>query len=264
MISPVIAKSSSTSSSVSKKYESIVPSASYEWEAYFTEDQSYSIEKYQSIIPTGIIDRPVELTEQLFILGIERIDLPKLPNGKPVKWWFLVQQFSCKSCIFLSKLDVTDRTRKCLNPRVTQDAFSLYIANEEKCPEWYVGIDSDRLLQEKLWGYNEQAYLVAGLTKTGISSPNFGLNVPAIGGAEAYKFTLALAESADFYNACIYYYLQAYYLKQSGHNIDNSVIVEDPTLFLPEIIGENFVTDSTISTDINYKDKKNLEKQNVR
>ena len=249
MASPIIAvKKLSFETSHFGLYKNIVSNMNDQWLSYFSDDKSYLIEKYQSIIPTTITERPEELTDQLIILGIERIDLPKLPNGKPVKWWFLVQQYSCKSCIFFSELQQPDRTRKCKNPKVTDDAFTLTVENKQKCDEWFVGIDETRINQEKSWGFNEHTYMMAGLIKMGLASENYGKNLPAIGNVEAYMFNLALAEAADMSNSYIFYYLQAYFIKQAGFSIDNAMIIKNPVDFLPEIFGEPFIPQDQLTS----------------
>lgn len=247
MASPIIAaKKLSIEKNNFGLYKNIVQNMDIQWLSYFSDDKSYLVEKYQSIIPTTIIERPDELVDQLIVLGVERIDLPKLPNGKPIKWWFIVQQYTCKSCIFFSEMQQPDRTRTCKNPKVTSDAFGLAIENKQKCDEWFVGIDEARINQEKSWGFNEHAYMMAGLIKMGLASENYGKNLPAIGEVEAYSFNLALAEAADMHNSYVFYYLQAYFIKQAGFSIDNSMIIKDPTDVLPEIFGEPFVPDNQL------------------
>ena len=83
--------------------------------------------------------------------------------------------------------------------------------------------------------------MMAGLIKMGLASENYGKNLPAIGNVEAYMFNLALAEAADMYNSYIFYYLQAYFIKQAGFSIDNAMIIKNPVDFLPEIFGEPFI-----------------------
>lgn len=243
------------------KYKNIIKNSNEKWAAYFENDKSYKIETYQSILPTSIYGRPESLTKELFVLGVERVDLPKLPNGQHVKWWFIVQKGSCKSCIFLSGISAQDTERKCLNPRVSKNNYEKFSSNEDNCPEWFVGINKDRLEQEKNWGYTGNLFLLAGLVEIGMASRTWGQNIPAIGKCEAYKFTFSLAEAVDIYNSVIFYYLQAYFVKQAGFLIDDSMVILDPIPFLPEIIGDPFINEDELSPDLQKDTNNTLKNQ---
>lgn len=213
-----------------------------EWKRTLIANGAKKIEPYQSIIPSNILSRPPEVMDYLVILGIDRVDLPRLPNGKHLRWWYLVQLKTCRSCIFLSKKDDSLLKVSCLNPKMSKEDFFYHSASLGICSEWFVGYDDDRIADQKKSGYMESSYLWAAFESLGMCNKPESFSLPAIGNVEIFKYTAELARFADIHNQKIYYHLQLYYNRQAGHNIDDYENKEEPLLDLPIVKGQNFDT----------------------
>jgi len=218
-----------------------------EWKRTIIADGSKKMEPYQSIIPSNILSRPAKVMDYLVLMGIERVDLPRLPNGKHLTWWYLVQLKTCRSCIFLSKKDSSLLKISCLNPKMSKEDFFHHSSSLGICPEWFVGYDDDRIADQKKSGYMESSYLWAAFESLGMCNKPSNFSLPAIGNVEIFKYNAELGRFADIHNQKIYYHLQLYYSRQAGHNIDEHESKEEPLLDLPIVKGQKFDTNTVQS-----------------
>ncbi len=203
-----------------------------DWEKYFINDIEKKINRYNSIIPSDIIFRTSEVLDHAALMRVERVDLPRLPSGKPSEWWYFVQFQTCKSCIFLTVSDDTMSEKKCQHPKITKESFPKYFENQRLCPYWNAGFDDQRLQFEKNRGFSENQFVWSAFVKLGISTLPSSVALPAVGQVEVFSCSSEIANAADYHNALVYYYLQLYYLKQSGYVINQTKF---PTLTLDHL-----------------------------
>jgi len=217
------------------------------WSKFFTDDLSRKLESYKSSLPENILSRPEQVLAMMACLGVERVDLPKLPNGQPVKWWYFVQFKNCSICLYFSKKDTSPTKRSCQNPKVSKDDFFVYSSSLDICPHWRAGYDNEVIEEKQSAGSNEALYIWASLIALGIcDKPNNQL-LPLVGIPQIFRATPEVLHAADLYNQNIYDYLQLYYLKQAGYRIDNHEFDQLPLVNLPIMKAENFDTNAVQS-----------------
>lgn len=203
-----------------------------DWEKFFINDIEKKINRYTSIIPSDVIFRTAEILDHAVLMRVERVDLPRLPSGKPSEWWYFVQFQTCRSCIFLAVADETMAEKRCQHPRITEESFSKHFENQRLCPYWSAGFDDQKLQLEKNRGFSENQFVWAAFVKLGISTLPSTVSLPAVGQVEVFSCSSEIANAADYHNALVYYYLQLYYLKQSGYIINQTTF---PTLTLDHL-----------------------------
>ena len=210
------------------------------WSKFFAQNFENKIEPYTSMIPPALSGRTNDVLDNLTLLKVERIDLPKMPDGLPIIWWYIVQMKTCFSCVFFSGVRKSFPERICQNPKIAEKKFQLYSHNQSVCPEWFAGFDSSRISQENSFGFDENKYVSAAFVALGlIDQPNDHAS-PVVGNVELFQFSLDIAQAADIHNSMIFYYLQTYYLEQAGHVIDKKNVEYDIEKSVPVINAEQF------------------------
>lgn len=213
-----------------------------DWTKFFMDDLSKKLEPYHSSIPQNILSRPEHVHDMMASLGVERVDLPKMPNGKHIVWWYFLQFKSCIGCIYLSEKNKEPLKRKCLNPKITKPQFLIYASSMDTCPHWRAGYDENLIEEQKAMGSSESAYIWASLVALGICDKPSHLLLPMVGIPQILRATPEVIHATELHNKIIYNYLQLYYLKQAGHKIDDEDISSAPLENLPVIKAENFDT----------------------
>lgn len=214
-----------------------------DWAKFFMDDLSKKLEPYRSPLPQNILSRPEQVIDMMACLGVERVDLPKMPNGKHVVWWYFLQFKSCIGCIYLSEKNSKDPLkRKCLNPKIKNFQFLVYASSMDTCPHWRAGYDENLIEEQKSMGMNESAYIWASLVALGICDKPSHLLLPMVGIPQILRATPEVIHATDLHNKIIYNYLQLYYLNQAGHKIDDEDMSSMPLENLPVIKAENFDT----------------------
>jgi len=212
------------------------------WEKFLESDLPIRLEEYQSIIPSNIISRPDSLLKYLCVVGIERMDLPKLPNGEHSKWWYIIQFKSCRSCVFFSHKIKDFPNRKCHNPKIHDRQFEIFSKSLNPCPFWSAGFDEKRIDQDKDQGFMENHYVLAAFIQMGLMQKPKEIVIPLIGTAEMYCFTPEIAQAADIHNYMMFSYLQMHFLMKAGQDVEK----EDMELInfdeLPVIKAQKFDT----------------------
>jgi hypothetical protein len=222
----------------------IDPSDKDDWEKYFINDIEKKIDRYSSIIPSDIVFRASEVLDHAALLRVERIDLPRLPSGKPSEWWYFVQFKTCTSCIFLTVSDPSMKNKVCQHPKINKTEFAKHFENQKLCPYWNASFDANRLQQEKTRGFSENLFVWAAFVKLGISSNPVSVTLPAIGEVESFSCSSEIANAADYHNSLVYYYLQLYYLKQSGYIVNEKKFPHLTLDYLPTIKAQKYDTSS--------------------
>lgn len=210
------------------------------WAKFFAQNFENKIESYSSMIPPAIRGRSFDVLENLTLLKVERIDLPKMPNGSPIIWWYVVQMKTCFSCVFLSAIRKSFPERICQNPKISEKKFEIHYHNQLICPEWFAGFDASRISQENSFGFDENKYVYAAFVSLGLIDQADAHSNPAVGNVELFYFSPDIAQAADIHNSMIFYYLQTYYLEQAGHVIDKENVEYDIEKSLPVINAEQF------------------------
>lgn len=220
------------------------------WAKFFAQNFENKIEPYSSMIPPAIRGRSSDVLENLTLLRVERIDLPKMPNGSSIIWWYIVQMKTCFSCVFLSAVRKSFPERICQNPKISEKKFEIHYHNQSVCSEWFAGFDSSRISQENSFGFDENKYVYAAFVALGLIDDSGEHVNPAIGSAELFYFSPDIAQAADIHNSMVFYYLQTYYLEQAGHVIDKENVEYDMEKALPVINAEPFDLGSITSKGI--------------
>ncbi|NBV35883.1 MAG: hypothetical protein EBR94_01260 [Bacteroidetes bacterium] len=214
-----------------------------DWSKFFIDDLSKKLKQYKSTIPQNILSRPEQVREMMACLGVQRVDLPKMPNGNHVTWWYFLQFKSCLSCVYLSKKDASyPLKRKCLNPKIQFPEFIVYSSSLDTCTHWRAGYDDERIEEQKSMGMNESSFIWASLVALGISEKPTTLLLPMVGIPQIFRATPEVIHATEIHNSIIYDYLQLYYLKQAGYKIDDEEFQSAPLENLPIIKAENFDT----------------------
>lgn len=219
-----------------------------DWSKFFTDDLSKKLQQYKSAIPQNILSRPEQVKNMMACLGVQRVDLPKMPNGNYVTWWYFLQFKSCLGCVHLSKKDSSHPLkRKCLNPKINLSEFIIYSSSLDTCPHWRAGYDDERIEEQQSMGMNESAFIWASLVALGISEKPTTLLLPMVGIPQILRATPEVIHATELHNNIIYDYLQLYYLRQAGHKIDDEEFQGTPLENLPIIKAENFDTNAVQS-----------------
>ena len=211
-------------------------------EHYINDDKSALIEKYSSMIPVNIMNRSKDSSNYTVLLGIERLDLPKLTSGDAVVWWYCIQLKTCKTCVFLSEKQKEFPYQMCNNPKISIRLFEIISRSMSTCDEWHAGFSEERIESERSMGYSENLYVLAALIKMGLRDMPKNISIPAIGTVKMLQFSIELAAAADIHNAIIHEYIQLCVLKRSGHDIDDEYFSIVSKRELPLIQGDKFNT----------------------
>jgi hypothetical protein len=209
---------------------------------YEENHKSGEMEQYISMIPANIMSRSPEVLEYAALLGIERVDIPKMPSGEVTKWWYLIQLKTCKTCVFLSQKIPQFPYRDCSNPKVSPLYFDIVSRSLSLCDLWQAGFDEDRIDDEIESGYAENKYVLAAMIKMGLTDTPKDIAVPTVGGVEMLKFNLELASAADIYNSIVFAYVQAATMIRSGHPVDEDYLSQISKKSLPVVQGDKFNT----------------------
>ena len=209
---------------------------------YEENHKSGEMEQYISMIPANMMSRSAEVLEYAAILGVERVDIPKMPSGEVTKWWYLIQMKTCKTCVFLSQKIPQFPYRDCSNPKVSPLYFDIVSRSLSLCDLWHAGFDEERIDDEIESGYAENKYVLAAMIKMGLTDTPKDIAVPAVGGVEMLKFNLELASAADIHNSIVFSYVQAATMIRSGHPVDEDYLSQISKKSLPVVQGDKFNT----------------------
>jgi len=209
---------------------------------FISDDKSNLIERYTSMIPANILNRSVDASSNSVLLGIERIDLPKMISGDAVTWWYFIQLKTCKTCVFLSEKQRQFPYQSCNNPKISMRLFEIVSRSMSTCDEWRAGFASERVEQEREEGYAENLYILAALIKMGLRDMPKDIAVPSVGKVKMLQFSIELAAAADIHNSIIHEYVQLCALKRAGHVVDPEYFTASSTKVLPRVQGDSFNT----------------------
>lgn len=215
---------------------------SNEIETYANNHKNGELEQYVSMIPNNIMSRDAGVLEYTVLLGIERVDLPKMASGATTTWWYLVQLKTCKSCVFLSQRLPEFPYRDCTNPKISPVYFDIVSRGLSLCTAWHAGFDDDRIDDEVSFGYAENRYVFAALIKMGLTDTPKNLPIPTIGSVDMLKFSIELATAADIHNSIVFSYLQMTSMARSGKDIDEEYFSQLTNKKLPKVQGDKFNT----------------------